>query len=220
VRAINLIPTEQRRGAGGLAGRTGGVVYVIMGGLVALVVFGVLYVSAVHQVATRKTTLAQVTAQAGAVSAQVSALGPYLQFETISHARISSVASLAAQRFDWPDAMEQFALALPRGVHLTSLSGQTTGGGATGASGTTGTSGAATVSAPTLAISGCAPSQDADATTLTRLRELQHVASATVSSYATGGSCHVSFSMTAVYSDDYAIPVGKLARGSQSTVGG
>jgi hypothetical protein len=29
VRAVNLIPAEERRGAGGLAGRSGGVVYVL-----------------------------------------------------------------------------------------------------------------------------------------------------------------------------------------------
>ena len=41
MRAVNLIPAEQRRGAGGLAGRTGGVVYVVLGMLVVLVALGV-----------------------------------------------------------------------------------------------------------------------------------------------------------------------------------
>ena len=33
MRAVNLIPADQRRGAGGLAGRSGGIVYVVAGGL-------------------------------------------------------------------------------------------------------------------------------------------------------------------------------------------
>ena len=227
MRAINLIPPEQRRGAGGIAGRTGGIVYVIIAALVALVGFGVLYVSAVHQVAKRKTTLAQVTAQANAVNSQVAALQPYVQFESISKQRVASVVSLAEQRFDWPDAMEQLALSLPPGVTLSSLTGSATGGaaaGATGASGTTGTTGASgpsrlTVNAPTLAINGCAPSQDAVAETLTRLRELRNVQSATVSTYSRGGSC-IAFTMTAIYANTYAIPSTTLQPGSDSTVGG
>jgi Tfp pilus assembly protein PilN len=227
MRAINLIPPEQRRGAGGLAGRTGGVVYVIVATLIAVVALGVIYVFAVHSVATRKATLAQVTAQAAAVNAQVSALQPYVTFESLSKQRVEGVATLAQQRFDWPDAMQQLALALPAGVHLQSLSGSATGGG-TGASGTTGTSGstgatsqpATSVSAPTLTLSGCAPSQDVVALTLARLRQLRNVSGATVSSYDKSAGCGVSFDMTVTYDSSYAIPVGTLKAGPHSTVGG
>ena len=41
VKAVNLIPPDQRRGAGGLAGRTGGIVYVVVGGLAVIVALGV-----------------------------------------------------------------------------------------------------------------------------------------------------------------------------------
>ncbi len=185
MRAINLIPPEQRRGAGGVAGRTGGVVYVIIATLLAIVALGVVYVSAVHQVATRKTTLAQVTAQATAVGSQTGALQPYVTFASDSKQRIEGVASLAQQRFDWPAAMQQLALSLPAGVQLQTLSGNATGGGATGTTGTTaatatsGTSGpATTVNAPSLSLTGCAPSQDVVAQTVSRLRELTGVTGA------------------------------------------
>ena len=62
VRAVNLIPAEERRGAGGLAGRSGGVVYVLVGGLAVLVVLGVIYAFAVQSVADRKGQLASLTA--------------------------------------------------------------------------------------------------------------------------------------------------------------
>jgi len=212
MRAINLIPPEQRRGAGGVAGRTGGVVYVIIATLVALVVLGVLYVSAVHQVATRKTTLAQVTAQASAVTSQVTALQPYVAFQSVSQQRIQGVAALAAGRFDWPDAMAQLALSLPHGVHLSSIAGTAAGAG---------TSAAAVSGGPSLAIAGCAPTQDVVAATLTRLRELRNVTGAGVSTYAKagGGGCPVVFNMSISYAT-YSIPAGTLKPGAKSTVGG
>jgi hypothetical protein len=244
MRAINLIPAEQRRGAGGLAGRTGGVAYVVIAALVALVVVGVVYAVSVHDVAKRKTTLAEVTQEAAAVKEQIAALQPYVLFETLSQARIEDVASLAAQRFDWPRAMAQVALSLPSNVTLDSLAGSAAGGGggvasaaapvaSTGASGLTAgasASSAATVpsddvSAPTLALSGCAqgsPSvgQDTVATVLTRFRALQDVSSATVSTYTTSGCAGVSFNMTIAYDNDYGIPSTRLDAAPDTTVGG
>jgi hypothetical protein len=134
MRAVNLIPPEQRRGAGGLAGRTGGVVYVVQGMLVVLVALGVVYALAVHQVAARKATLAQVTAEATTIQGEVAALQPYVSFESLTQQRVSSVVALAEQRFDWPQAMEQISLALPSNVTLSSISGTATGGGPTAAS--------------------------------------------------------------------------------------
>jgi Tfp pilus assembly protein PilN len=223
VRAINLIPAEQRRGAGGIAGRTGGLVYVLITTLIVLVVLGVVYVSAVHSVATSNATLTRVTDQATAVESQVTALQPFVSFVGVSQQRVESVASLAAERFDWPDAMEQLALSLPKGVWLASLGGSATGGSSTtGATGTTGTSGASTTvtNAPTLSIVGCAPSQDGVALTLSRLRELRDVQDAQVSTYAKSGCAGVAFNMTAVYGNDYAIPTPRLSAGANSTVGG
>jgi len=222
MRAINLIPPEQRRGAGGVAGRTGGVVYVLVATLLVIVALGVVYVSAVHQAATRKTTLAQVTAQAGAVSSQAAALQPYVAFASVSKQRIQGVAALAEQRFDWPDAMAQLALSLPSGVHLLSLAAAN-GGGATGAAGPTQTSSgpAVAVDAPSLSLTGCAPSQDVVAMTLSRLRQLRGVTGASVSVYQKAGGCPaVNFNMTLSYNGTYAIPAGVLKAGAHSTVGG
>ncbi len=167
MRAVNLIPAEQRRGAGGVAGRTGGVVYVIVATLVVIVALGVVYVSAVHQVATRNATLAQVTAQAGAVGSQATALQPYVAFDSVSKQRIQGVAALAEQRFDWPDAMAQLALSLPSGVHLISLSGATAGAGTGGVTGAaTGTTG------PTQSSSGSTVTVSATDADAVRLRSV------------------------------------------------
>lgn len=121
MRAVNLIPAEERRGAGGLAGRTGGVVYVLTGGLALLVVLGVVYALAVHTVANRKSELASLNAQLAAVSTEAESLAPYVQVASVSAAKVQQVATLAQQRFDWPAAMKQLALALPDDVAFQSF---------------------------------------------------------------------------------------------------
>jgi hypothetical protein len=152
MRAVNLIPPDQRRGAGGLAGRTGGVAYVVLGMLVALVVLGSVYALAVHQVATHKATLAQVTSEANVVQEQVGSLQAYVSFDELTQQRVQAVAQLAEERFNWPRAMQQIALALPSNVTLTSLVGSAGGGAAPSSStGATGTTGATT---PTPATTG------------------------------------------------------------------
>jgi Tfp pilus assembly protein PilN len=121
VRAVNLIPAEERRGAGGLAGRSGGIVYVLTGGLALLVALGVVYALAVHSVAARKSQLASVTAQLAAVTAETQSLAPYVQIAAVSAEKVHEVATLAEQRFNWPTAMQQLALALPNDVSFQAL---------------------------------------------------------------------------------------------------
>jgi Tfp pilus assembly protein PilN len=234
VRAANLIPPEQRRGAGGIAGRTGGIVYVVLATLVALVLLGVVYALAVHEVASRTTTLAQVNDENANVNAQVDALQPYVQFESLAQGRIEGVVQVAEQRFDWPRAMAQIALALPSNVTLASLGGVASGGGAAAASaGATGTTGPAastgvpgvTVNAPSLAVTGCAsgdPSkgQVTVAKMLARSRALEGVSSASLSTYSTSTCGGVAFTMTITYANGYGIPTAPMKAARDTTVGG
>ena len=45
MRAVNLIPTDQQRGAGGAAGKSGGGAYIFLGALALLVVLAAGYVT-------------------------------------------------------------------------------------------------------------------------------------------------------------------------------
>ena len=128
MRAVNLIPAEQRRGAGGIAGRSGGIVYVLTGALAVVVILGVVYALAVHNVADNKGELASVTEQVTAVNAQSQALAPYVSFAGVTSTNVGQVTTLARQRFDWPSAMQQLALALPQDVTFTSFSGTSSAG--------------------------------------------------------------------------------------------
>jgi hypothetical protein len=54
VKAVNLIPDEQRRGAGGATGRSGGVAYAIVG-----VLAGIVGLFAVYTMTNSKITIAR-----------------------------------------------------------------------------------------------------------------------------------------------------------------
>lgn len=173
MRAINLIPADQRRGAGGIAGRSGGVMYVLVGALVVIVALGVVYAFAVKSVADRKGQLASVTAQVGQVEQEANALQPYQAVAQLRQRAVASAVSLAESRFDWPDAMRQLVLALPSDVTLTSMNGSvSTAGSASG--------GTASTAGPTFSVAGCASSQAEVATVLTRLGEVPGVTNVTL----------------------------------------
>jgi len=170
MRAVNLIPAEERRGAGGLAGRSGGVVYVLTGALAALVALGVVYAFAVHSVADHKTQLATVTAQVAAVQAETQTLQPYVEVATISEDKVEQVVSLAEDRFNWPTALDQLALALPDDVSFTTL----TAGGAAAAGAPSG-SVAPSGSGNSFGLVGCANSQGEIPAVLTDLSSVPGV---------------------------------------------
>lgn len=223
MRAINLIPAEQRRGAGGLAGRTGGVVYVIMGGLAVLVALGAVYAFSVHHVAARKTTLAGLTAESAAVSAQASSLQQYVQYQTLTQQNIGAVASVAEERFDWPRAMRQIALALGPGVTIDSLSGTEGAGGVA----------ASAADSASFTLAGCASTQLVVGDLITRFRELKDVTGVTISSYSKPASvslkrtkavayppcAYVSWSMGFTYNPGYGLPSPKLPSGVNAVRG-
>ena len=229
MKAVNLIPHDQRRGAGGLAGRSGGIVYVVVGGLAAVVALGVVYAFAVKSVADRTGQLGQVTDEVGAVQAQAAALQPYVQVGELRQSAVSSVVALAENRFDWPDAMQQLALALPSDVTLTTVSasaGMLTPSSGVGPSTTTATGDGAGFS-----IAGCASSQAEVATVLIALAHVPGVDSvqlgnatkigkvvpnaskpvARAKALAVQGQCPlVSFTMVLSYASNYALPNTKV----------
>ena len=176
MRAVNLIPADQRRGAGGLAGRSGGVVYVLTGGLLVVVVMGVAYASAVHTVASHETQLASLNAQVEAVNAQNQALQPYVQVASVSEQKVHQVSLLAEQRFNWPTAMAQLALALPNDVAFTSFNATVGGSPTTPAAGTPTTPASPTAGAAAgFALVGCANSQGEIPAVLTNLASVPGV---------------------------------------------
>ncbi len=171
MRAVNLIPAEERRGAGGAAGRSGGAVHVLLGLLAAIVLITGLTAMSKRSATEQRGRAASLEAQAVAAEAQATSLASYTQFAGLRAARSQTVTSLAASRFDWAHALKELARVIPSNVSLTGLQGTVAPGVSlkSSAGGSTGSLRAA-LPAPAIELSGCTGDQDSVARMLTRMR--------------------------------------------------
>ncbi len=183
MRSINLIPAEQRRGAGGLAGRAGGASYVVVGALAVFVLMGVFYAIAIGQASSRQSDLTRITGQTNTTQAQAAVLDPYVQFAAIRQQRQQAITSLATSRFDWSDAMDQIARSLPTDVTLSSIAG-TGGAGSTPSAAAAPGLPAAAPTGPGVVLTGCATSHSEVATVLVDLNKVGGVATVSLASSA------------------------------------
>ncbi len=211
MRAVNLIPAEQRTGQPVGAGRSQGGAYAVLSLIGGLAIMAYAYGSADHQAASRRTQVASLEAQAQRAQATAERLAPYTSFIAEREARTSAVESLIDSRFDWAHVFHEFGRVLPKGVSVSTLSGTigasagtstastaSTASSASSAGSTSSTSagsaaGAGSVtsatppgSIPTFTLSGCATSQPTVALTLQRLRLIDGVKEVTLQS-STGG---------------------------------
>jgi Tfp pilus assembly protein PilN len=167
MRAVNLIPEDNRRGARGA--RPIGA-YLVIAGLAVLVLMASLYAVAGKRVSDRRAELARVTKQADAVQARATALAPYTTFAELSQKRVATVTSLAQSRFDWAHVMHEVGRVIPADAWLTSLTGTVAPGvSLEGAGGQTGALRSA-IGAPALEIVGCTTSQSNVARMMSHLR--------------------------------------------------
>jgi Tfp pilus assembly protein PilN len=202
VRAVNLIPAEQRTGGSAGAGRSQGAVYLVLALLAGVAVLAVLYGVARHQVESRRSKAASLTAQVQRAQAEASRLAPYTSFIALREAREQAVMQLVNSRFDWAHAFHELGRVLPAGVSIASLNGivgtNTPGSpGAGASSSTTSAAGAASSSpasstppgsVPVFTLSGCAISQPTVAVLLGRLRLIDGVSEVTLQSSTKNGS--------------------------------
>lgn len=177
MRAVNLIPAEQRR-ASGVAGKSGGGVYALLGTLALLVVFVAVLMLANQQVADRHAEADRLEAAARAAQAQAGPLASYLQFHQLVSTRSAAVQALAASRFDWGTTLDHVSRVIPSDVSLTQLAtsigpGQGVGGAVSLRS---------ALQNPALELVGCAPSQARVALLMARLRRLEDVQRVSIAS--------------------------------------
>lgn len=133
MKAVNLIPSEQRAGGGPAAGESEGAAFMVLGLLAGLAVLAGLYGIASHEVSSRKEKVASVNAQAQITQARANALAPYTSFKAMYEQRLSAVTELVNTRFDWAHAFHELGRVLPTDASLTSVKG--TIGAAAGATG-------------------------------------------------------------------------------------
>jgi Tfp pilus assembly protein PilN len=162
MRPVNLIPEEQRRRAGGGAGRTGPLPFILVGALGALLIGVALLVLAGNQISESKAEIAELQARKTAATERADRLEPYIQFQELEQQRTSTVASLAESRFDWVRTMRQLSLVIPPNVWLTKLNAAAS-------------SESGGIAGPSLSIEGCARGQDAVAGFVASLKQIDGV---------------------------------------------
>jgi hypothetical protein len=205
MRAVNLIPVEQRSGQSVGVGRSQGGAYAVLVLVAGVAMLAYLYGQARHQVTSRSAQVASLSAQAQQTQAAAERLAPYTSFIALHDQRMQAVQSLVDSRFDWAHVLHEFGRVLPAETSVTSLTGtigspgstSTTSSSATPTTGSasagTSAAGAATAtsatpagSMPAFAITGCAISQPAVALTLERLRLIDGVKEVTLQSSVAG----------------------------------
>ena len=209
MRAVNLIPGEQRQGAGaglsGLTGRSGGGALIVLGLIAGLAALVAMYGSAHRSVSRQAGEVATINAETSAVQARAGRLTPYTNFVTMADERTQTVAQLIQARFDWSHALHELGRVLPAGTSLSALHGAVGPAGATSsssaASATAAAGGAPTSSTPpgstpVFTLTGCAKSQTVVAQALQRLRlmdgasevQLQSSTKSSAGASSTGGA--------------------------------
>jgi Tfp pilus assembly protein PilN len=182
MKAVNLIPPEQRRGSPGTPSRSGGAVYILLGFLGVLVVAVAAYVLTTNSIQDKKAELGRLANKTTAAEAQAAALKPYRDFAAMRQTRAATVSSLAASRFDWERAIRQLSIVLPDDVWLTSLVGTVAPG--VSLSGGAGSSSAlrGAQQGPAIELIGCTTSQAEVARVMVRLRQMDDVTRVSLSS--------------------------------------
>ena len=202
MRAVNLIPSEQRSGASVGAGRSEGGAYAVLALIAGVAVLALLYGSASHQMSSRRTQAAALSAQAQQAQSAAEQLAPYTSFVALREQRTQAVATLAESRFDWAHVLHEFGRVLPSGVTISALGGTigaVSAASSASTSSTPATSGTAASAAPTTSatpagsiptftLTGCATSQPTVALTLGRLRLIDGVKEVTLQSSTSSGS--------------------------------
>ncbi len=189
MRAVNLIPHEIRRGAGGRAGRSGGLVYVLLGGLTVLVAMVALWAMAGRDAGSARTELAQLQQRNAEAQRRAAPLAAFQALATQGQQQITLVKTLADTRFPWSDTMGALARILPRSVRISNLTGALLPAAAVAPAVPPATTGAASpvpapaaiaVSVPTITIAGCAPTLASVAKLVPRMTIVPGVADVTL----------------------------------------
>jgi len=206
VKAVNLIPADERRGGSGSPGSSGGAVYAVLGVLGVLLIALGSYAVLSRQVADRETELAEIQAQSAELSAQVEVLRPFGAFAELRTQRVSALRTLADARVDWSRVLEDLSVALPADARLSSLTASVAP--AEGAAAAPAPGAVPAASGPSLLLAGCTTDDRAVAGMLVRLRQMSGVRSVDLASaiedeqsttQGTPADCDTAFDVTVTF---------------------
>ncbi|MGH2848914.1 MAG: hypothetical protein ACRDL0_23425 [Thermoleophilaceae bacterium] len=196
MRAVNLVPQDQRRRAPSEGGGKGA--YAVLSVLGVLLAMVAAYVLSSNQVTERENRAAAASAEADRLEAEAASRADYTDFAQIAQTRLASVAGVAATRFDWERLMREVSLIMPAGSWLQSADASVSGAaGSEAAPAATTTTSSVTPAGPSATFVGCTPKQSDVARMMVRMRQMHRVADVTLnqstqeqaSSPATVDSC-------------------------------
>ena len=180
MRAVNLIPSDERRGDEAPL-RTGHLVYVLTAGLVLLLLGVVAVALTGKQIDDRTAQKSSLERELDQATAQAQGLNEFVNFRMVQESRSSTISSLAQSRVDLERVQHELALVLTGDISLSSLTGTVSpsvqlqsdsgGGGSTGSDSDL----RGQIAGPALVIVGCAPSQDAVAGFVASLEDIDGV---------------------------------------------
>jgi Tfp pilus assembly protein PilN len=177
MKAVNLIPANQRRGG---SGRSGIGSYAVLVVLALVVAMSAAFALTNRSLSRHRTELSSVQAQVQAAQAQAGELASYTTFSGVRQKRVDTVKSLATSRFDWSHALHEVARTIPSDTWLVSLRGTVTP--STSVDGGTSDPLRASISTPALEMVGCTTSQDEVAGLISSLRRIDGVTNVSLSS--------------------------------------
>ena len=172
MKAVNLIPTEQRRVQA--TGQRAGSSYILLGVLATLLVMVAAYVFTSNNVTKRQNDAAVAKAEADRYEAQAAQRKDFTNFAQIKQMRLASVNTIASSRFDWERLMRELSRVIPSGSWLQTTDASVTGNVAT-AEATSSTSTTAVMVQPKANLVGCTPHQSDVARMMVRMRRLHRV---------------------------------------------
>jgi hypothetical protein len=173
VKAVNLIPTEQRRARP--SGEGAGSAYAVVGVLVVLLALAVAYVMTSNSVNDNKSKAATAKQEADALEAKASQLNAFTNFSAIKQQRLEAVKTAAETRFDWERLMREISRVMPDGSWLQTTDASVKGDSDSAAAPVSATPEAAGPVSPTATFVGCTPRQSEVAKILVRLRAMHRV---------------------------------------------
>jgi Tfp pilus assembly protein PilN len=221
MKAVNLIPTEQRRVQA--SGKQSGSAYVLIGALVTLLALVGAYVLTANSATDRQNKAAAAKAEADRLEAEVAQRGAYTNFADIKKTRLASVASVASSRFDWERLMRELSRVMPDNSWLQTTDASVTG--EVGGEGTTTATGTPVASTPKANLVGCTPDQSDVARMMVRMRQIHRVTDVELNNSSTelgdqgeaaAGNCgsHYQFDVTLSFTP--AAPESEAPRGESS----
>ena len=180
MRAVNLIPVEDRRGLRGGGSGSGIASYIVLGVLAAVVAMSAAYTLTNRSLSDKRAQLESVQSQVETAQAQVQRYSSYTGFTALRQKRTETVRSLATSRFDWSHALHELARTIPSNAWLTSLKGTVTPGVSIDGGSTDPLR--ASLQNPALEVVGCTTSQADVSKVISSLRRVDGVERVSLSS--------------------------------------